>query len=66
MLHRIAAGRYETPDGRVQITDNGNGFGPARGSRRWALVVDGEWRANIDLLADAKRAARSAREQLEG
>lgn len=40
--------------GRVAIHDNGPGMGPARGSRRWAVEVDGKWLANVDTLAEAK------------
>lgn len=46
----------------VEITDNGGGFGRAKGSGRWALTVDGRWIENLDTLAEAKaRAANITR-----
>lgn len=48
---------YSAVDGRVEVTDNGGGMGPAAGSGRWAVTVDGRWVANIDLLTDAKARA---------
>lgn len=46
---------------RALVHDNGGGFGPSKGSGRWAVIVDGKWVANIDKLVDAKAiAAREA------
>lgn len=42
--------------GRIDITDNGGGFGPAKDSGRWALLLDGRWLRNLDTLAEAKAA----------
>lgn len=39
------------------IYDNGPGHGPAKGSGRWAVEIDGTWIANVDTLADAKQRA---------
>lgn len=49
---------YRSADGRIEIWDNGAGVGPARGGGRWALMIDGKWIANIDMLTDAKRQAQ--------
>jgi hypothetical protein len=40
--------------GPVEIHDNGAGLGPATGSGRWAVELDGEWIANVDTLDAAK------------
>ena len=40
--------------GEARIFDNGDGFGRARGSGRWALELGGLWIANLDTLAEAK------------
>lgn len=40
--------------GTIQITDNGKGLGPAKGSGRWAVTIEGKWVANVDTLAEAK------------
>lgn len=48
--------------GNAQVTDNGGGFGPSKGSGRWAVTVNGKWIANEDTLAEAK--ARAEREQV--
>ena len=45
-------GGYQS--GSVQIFDNGSGLGSAKGSGRWAVVIDGKWRINVDSLAEAK------------
>jgi hypothetical protein len=29
--------------GNAEITDNGAGFGPVKGSGRWAVTVAGKW-----------------------
>ena len=45
-------GGYQS--GSVQIFDNGSGPGSAKGSGRWAVVIGGKWRTNVDTLAEAK------------
>lgn len=45
---------------RVRVWDNGAGLGPAAGSGRWAVEVDGKWLSNEDTLKDAKFRAESA------
>jgi hypothetical protein len=52
--NRIEDG-YET-DGAA-IYDNGNGFGSAKNSGRWAVEIEGRWIANVDYLSDAKTLA---------
>lgn len=51
---------YVDTTGRAVLGDNGNGFGSARNSGRWAVVVDGKWVANLDTLREAK--SRASRE----
>jgi hypothetical protein len=34
-------------------------MGPAKGSGRWALIVNGLWIANLETLGDAKSRAIS-------
>ena len=46
--------------GSAQVFDNGAGVGPAKGSKRWAVIVSGRWVANVDTLAEAKRLAERA------
>jgi 2'-5' RNA ligase len=49
--------------GRAQILDNGGGgggFGKAKGSRRWAVMIDGKWVANMDTVPEAKARALQA------
>jgi hypothetical protein len=41
-------------NGGAEIFDNGAGLGPAAGSGRWAIMVDGRWICNEDTLAIAK------------
>lgn len=53
-------GGYQSADGRLVIYDNGSGFGPSRGSGRWAVEVDGRWLANVDTLTEAKRLAQDS------
>ena len=45
------------------ISDQGGGFGPARGSGRWAVIHRGKWLASIDHLTDAKHYAEEHRTQ---
>jgi len=45
--------------GNAQVFDNGAGVGPAKGSRRWAVVINGKWVANVDTLAAAKALAKN-------
>jgi hypothetical protein len=39
--------------GKAEITDNGAGFGPAKGSGRWAVTVAGKWVDNVDTKREA-------------
>lgn len=43
--------------GDAEVTDNGAGVGPAKGSGRWAVTIAGRWIENVDTLAEAKRLA---------
>ena len=57
--HRLDSPAYDGYElGSWQITDNGAGVGPSKGSGRWALVYCGKWIANYDTLAEAKAAAK--------
>jgi hypothetical protein len=57
---------YRSTDGRIEITDNGNGYGPARNSGRWAVMIDGQWISNLDYLAEAKAFAADCIRQEQG
>lgn len=39
------------------LIDNGAGMGGSRGSGRWAVIVAGQWQANVDTLTAAKTLA---------
>ena len=45
--------------GTFDITDNGGGFGPAKGNGRWAVSSYGRWLRNLDTLAEAQAFAEA-------